>query len=155
MFNYVKSLYDLIKWYFRTSKLRVRSKRNSTKTVIFSELNSSLVSVKVNTIYAKCLEYYGYRVLVIFKHKQLFYEQYYKCLGVNEFIYLDNNKTLAKNKIIDSIVKKTRNSDDFLKLEIEGINIGKWLASRIAKYEEQKKKKGDGVGLASFKLWKQ
>ena len=136
MFNYVKSLYDLIKWYFRTSKLRVRSKRNSTKTVIFSELNSSLVSVKVNTIYAKCLEYYGYRVLVIFKHKQLFYEQYYKCLGVNEFIYLDNNKTLAKNKIIDSIVKKTRNSDDFLKLEIEGINIGKWLASRIVR--EQK-----------------
>ena len=136
MFYYIKSLYDLIKWRIRTSGLKIKTKRNLTKTVIISELNSSLATIKVNTIYARCLEYYGYKVLVIFKHKQLFYEQYYKCLGFSKFYYLENKETLKKTKTINSIIDKSKNSVDFLKLKIEGINIGKWMASRIVR--EQK-----------------
>ena len=94
---------------------------------------TSLSSVKVNAIIAKCLEYYGYNVLIIFKHKQFLYEKYYKCLGLNKFIYLQTNQTLEKKKIVNSIIKTTKNSDQFLKFEIDGINLGKWIASRIVR----------------------
>lgn len=133
MYNYIKSSYDLIKWYLKTSKLRIREKKNLTKTLIISELNTSLASVKANIIYAKCLEYYGYNVLVIFKHRQFLYEQYYKCVGFNKFIYLQTNETFEKRKIVDFIIKKSTDSGNFLKLKIYEINIGKWLASRIVR----------------------
>ena len=133
MYLYIRSSYDLIKWYLKTSKLRIKGRKNLTKTLIISELNTSLASVKVNIIYAKCLEYYGYSVLVIFKHRQFLYEQYYKCVGLNKFIYLQTNKTSEKRKIVNSIVKKSINSENFLKLKIDKINIGKWLASRIVR----------------------
>ena len=133
MYIYIRSSYDLIKWYLKTSKLRIKERKNLTKTLIISELNTSLASVKVNIIYAKCLEYYGYSVLVIFKHRQFLYEQYYKCVGLNKFIYLQTNKTSEKRKIVNSIVKKSINSENFLKLKIDKINIGKWLASRIVR----------------------
>lgn len=136
MLNNIKSILDLIKWYFRTEKLRIKGNFLFDKTLIISELNTSLATIKVNAIYASCLKKKGYKAFIIFKSKQFLYEQYYRCVGVYSFIYLDTRPTSEKSNMVNKILKQSNSSENFLKFNLNGINIGKWIASRIVR--EQK-----------------
>lgn len=132
MLNYINKIIDIFKWYIKTHKLKIL-KKNNGKTLIIPELNTSLLTVKINIIFAKCLQYLGYQIVVIFKSKNRLYELYYRCVGINLFFYLETKQTSDKLIMINKIMKKSRNSNDFLKSKIMGINVGKWIASRIVR----------------------
>ena len=74
----LKKIFDLIFWYFKTSKIRNSKSNNKSKTLIISEITTSLATVKMNCILAKCFESVGYEIIIIFRHKQFLYELYYK-----------------------------------------------------------------------------
>ncbi len=132
MLNNIIKIIDIFKWYLKTYKLKVL-KKNNGKTLIIPELNTSLLTVKINIIFAKCFQYLGYQIIIIFKRKSKFYEQYYKCVGINLFFYLETKQTSEKLILINKIMKKSSNSKDFLQSKIMGISVGKWIASRIVR----------------------
>ena len=136
LFDKLKCSLDLILWYFKTSKIRNTKSIYKNKTLIISEVTTSLATVKVNCILAKCLESVGYKIIIIFRHKQIFYELYYKLLNINKFYYLDRYPSSHQSKMVKKILETANHADNFINCEIDGINVGKWIASRIVREEK-------------------
>jgi len=133
LFDKLKYFFDLIFWYFKTSKIRNSKSNNKSKTLIISEIAASLATVKINCILAKCFESIGYEIIIIFRHKQFLYELYYKLLNINKFYYLDTYPSSNKSKMVKKILETANHSDSFINCEIDGIKVGKWIASRIVR----------------------
>ena len=73
---YFLKLYEMFRWFLNTFSL-TKDFKSSDKLVVFSELCSSLTSIKVNCLLAITLKQ-KFDIIVIFPKYSPFYEFFYK-----------------------------------------------------------------------------
>tara|TARA_B100000579_G_scaffold400955_1_gene383037 strand:- start:632 stop:2200 length:1569 start_codon:yes stop_codon:yes gene_type:complete len=122
-------IYEIIRWIIIT--FRHQKKKNFLKKqIIFVELCTSLTTIKVNCLLALSLSK-NFNLKVIFPSKSLFYESFYRAIGIKNFIYLDQPIDSKIKKKITNLWDKIRTSKEFLDFEYESIRSGKFIASKI------------------------
>ena len=91
-FYRIFQIYEIFLWFYKTIKLKNNNKNFFKGNYFFCEIVSSTITVKVNCLLSLALMSKDYDIYVVFQKKSLFYELFYRCVGVKKFIYIDNFK---------------------------------------------------------------
>lgn len=148
---YFLKFFEMFKWFVNTFNLR-KDCEISNKLVVFSELCTSLTSIKVNCLLAISLRE-EFDIMVIFPKYSPFYEFFYKMIGIKKFIYL--NQSLSNKEIsnVDKIWGVLKSKKNILNYSYESIRVGKFIGSKILRENEIGKFDFDKIDNAQIKMY--
>ena len=136
-FYRIFQIYELCLWFYKTIKLKNNNKNFFKGNYFFCEIVSSTITVKVNCLLSLALMSKDYDIYVVFQKKSLFYELFYRCVGVKNFIYIDNLKKKNINKFTYKILKKLNKKKAFINFKYKSIDVGRFIASKVLRDEKK------------------
>ena len=148
---YFLKLFEMFKWFLNTFSLK-KDFKSSDKLVVFSELCTSLTSIKVNCLLAITLKG-KFDIIVIFPKYSPFYEFFYKMIGIKRFIYLNQPLSNLNQKKIDKTWNLLDLKKNLLNYTYESVRVGKFIGSRILRDNKIGKLYFDKINNEQIKIY--